>query len=120
MPTMQRLLPRALYSSYHWELKSHTEPELQHRNLPKGQFAKKSNTLDVKVWQSSWAPQCRSLKNKPTQLSQLRKYCTCGFVVVLGNSLNRPRYRKKYGCMAHTCAILARKQEDLSKASLAK
>lgn len=45
---MQRLLPRALYSSYHWELKSHTQPELQHRNLPKGQIAKKSNMLDVK------------------------------------------------------------------------
>lgn len=117
---MQRLLPRALYSSHHWELKSHTQPELQHRNLPKGQFAKKSNTLDVKVWQSSWAPQCRSLKNIPTQLSQSRKYCTCGFVVVLGNSSNRPRYRKKSGCVAHRCAILPREQEDLSKTSLTK
>lgn len=71
-------------------LESYKEPHstgtTTHRNLPNGQFAQKPNILDVKIWQTSWA-QYVPLKSTPTRLSQSRKYCSCGFVAVLGNIL---------------------------------
>lgn len=71
------------------------------------EFAQEPNTLHVKVWQTSWATWCVCLafKKHTNMVSQSRKYCTCGFVAVLGNILNRPRYRKNLEVWHMPCAI---------------
>lgn len=69
------------------------------------EFAQEPNILHAKVWQTSWATRHMPLRSIPTWPSQSRKYCTCGFVAVLGNILNRPRYRKNLEVWHMPCAI---------------